>query len=135
MLVLVGAWFALAGGISALAGLCARQQTRRLRRTGLSAWATAVAAPASGDDQPDGPVHRTLIRYTLTDGRVVEQASPRPARKSASLHPGQKVLVWYNPQDPLDVVVYGQEGRLADRAFVVVGVVFVLLGVAIAVSG
>jgi len=59
-----------------------------------------------------------LIQYTLTDGRVVERIFPEPARKASSLHPGQKVLVWHNPEDPQEILVCGREGRLisADAA-------------------
>lgn len=52
-----------------------------------------------------------------------------------SLQPGQKVLVWYDPNDPDDVLVYGRWGRAADRAFVTAGALFVLIGVAVATFG
>ncbi|HEX8007267.1 MAG TPA: DUF3592 domain-containing protein, partial [Trebonia sp.] len=55
------------------------------------------------------------------------------AAASKTLRPGQSVLVWYDPKDPMDVLVYGREGRLSDRMFVAAGVVLVLAGVAIAV--
>ena len=45
---------------------------------------------------------------------------------------GQKVLVWYDPADPQDVLVYGRDGRIADLGFVLAGTVFVLAGAAIA---
>jgi hypothetical protein len=133
MSILIGAWFALAGGLAVLAGLCAMRRVRRLRRDGLATWAMAVPPPACAGEQPDGSPRRPLIQYTLTDGRVVERISPAPARRTASLHPGQKVLIWYDPKDPQDVLVYGREGRFADRAFVAVGVLFMLLGVGTAV--
>jgi Protein of unknown function (DUF3592) len=135
MAVVIGLWFALAGGVAALAGLSARQRARRLRRNGLSAWATAVPAQFPDDEQPAKSASPTMIQYTLADGQVMERASPRPARKSASLRPGQKVLVWYQPRDPQDVLVYGQEGRLADWAFLLIGVLFIFIGIAIAAFG
>jgi hypothetical protein len=76
-----------------------------------------------------------VIQYTLADGRVVERLSPGSARKAAMLRPGQKVLVWYDPEDPEDVLVYGREGRAADLAFVVAGVLFIMLGVGIVALG
>jgi hypothetical protein len=38
------------------------------------------------------------------------------------------VLVWYDPEDPDDVLVYGRWGRAIDRTFVAAGTVFVLIG-------
>jgi hypothetical protein len=51
------------------------------------------------------------------------------------LRPGQKVLVWYDPDDPQDVLVYGREGRVADLVFVIAGALFIALGAGIAASG
>jgi hypothetical protein len=132
MSILVGALLALPGGLAVLAGLSGVRRARRLRRDGVSAWAMAVPPLASAGEQPGGSPHRTLIQYQLADGRVVERISPEPARKTASLHPGQKILIWYDPDDPQDVLVYGREGRLADWAFVVVGVLFIVVGTGIA---
>jgi hypothetical protein len=63
---------------------------------------------------------------------VLELSFPAPARKAAALSRGQQVLVWYDPEDPRDVLVYGREGSLADRAFVAAGTLFILAGAAIA---
>jgi hypothetical protein len=128
LMIGVGIWFAFAGAVAVLAGLSGMRWSRRLRRDGLAAWAMAVSPPASAGEQPDESPRRTLIQYTLTDGRVVERVSPGPLRKSAALRPGQKVLVWYNPDDPQDVLVYGREGRLGNRAFVAAGLLFMLIG-------
>ena len=51
------------------------------------------------------------------------------------MQPGQKVLVWYDPNDPDDVLVYGRWGRAADRAFVTAGMLFVLIAAAVATFG
>jgi len=128
MSVLIGIWFALVGGLAVLAGLSGMRHRRRLRRDGLPTWAVSVSPPVAAGDQPRGSPRRTLIQYTLTDGRVVGRIFPEPARKAASLRPGQKVLVWYDPEDPQDVLVYGREGRFADRAFLAVGVLFMIVG-------
>jgi hypothetical protein len=128
MSIVIGVWFALAGGLAALAGLSGRRRARRLRRYGLSAWATAVPSPASAGQPP----RRTMIQYALPDGQVIERLSPPPARRAASLQPGQNVLLWYDPADPQDVLVYGREGRLADRAFVAAGMLLILAGAGIA---
>ena len=131
MPVLFGVLIAVPGGLAALAGLAAMRRKRRLRREGVSAWAMALTPPGPAE-QPGGPAHRTLIQYELADGRVEERIEPQPGRKTASLRPGQKVLVWYDPDDPQDVLVYGREGRLADAAFVAAGGLFMMTGAGIA---
>jgi hypothetical protein len=135
MSVLVGLFLALPGGLAALAGLSGRRRARHLRRTGVPAWAMAVSPPASAGEEPGGPPHRTLIQYELADGRVLEQISSAPIGKAGALTPGQKVLVWYDPQDPREILVYGRDGRGTDLAFVAVGALFMLAGLAIAIIG
>jgi len=131
MLIVIGIWFALAGGLAALAGLTAMRRARRLRRAGSSVWAVALPRPVSAAEEPGDSSGRTVLQYTLADGRVVERLSPGSARKAAMLRPGQKVLVWYDPDDPQDVLVYGREGRAGNLAFVTAGVVFIMLGVGV----
>ena len=135
MLVLIGVWCAVAGGLAALAGLSGMRRARRLRRSGSAAWAVAVPGPVPADQRPGGTSRRILIQYTLADGRVIERLSPAPARKTASLRAGQQVLIWYDPDDPEDALVYGREGKAADLAFVIAGALLILTGVAIAVLG
>jgi len=135
MLIVIGVWFALAGGVAALAGLTGMRRARRLRRGGSPVWAVALPGPVSVGEEPGGSPGRTVIQYTLADGRVVERPSPGSARKAAMLRPGQKVLVWYDPDDPQDVLVYGREGRAADLVFVITGALFIALGAGIAAIG
>jgi hypothetical protein len=135
MLIVIGVWFALAGGLAALAGLTAMRRARRLRRGGSPVWAVALPRPASAAEGVGGSPGRTVIQYTLADGRVVERLSPGSARKAAMLRPAQKVLVWYDRQDPQNVLVYGREGRAADLAFVIAGALFIMLGVGIVTLG
>jgi hypothetical protein len=96
MSILIGVWFAVAGGLAGLAGLTGPRRMRRLRRDGVTTWAVFGETPAAADEASGSP-RRILIRYTLTDGRVIERICPAAARKAASLGPGQKVLVWYDP--------------------------------------
>ncbi|HEY7145844.1 MAG TPA: DUF3592 domain-containing protein [Streptosporangiaceae bacterium] len=135
MLIVIGVWFALAGGVAALAGLTRMRRARRLRRGGSPVWAVALPRPVPMDEGAGGPPGRTMIQYTLADGRVVERVSPGPARKAALLRPGQRVLVWYDPDDPYELLVYGREGRVADLAFVIAGALFIALGAGIAAIG
>ena len=134
MTIGIGIWFALAGGLAALAGLTGMRHTRQLRRRGVTAWATAVP-PVSADDPLGGPPQRTVIRYGLADGRVIEQIVPEPAWKAAMLRAGRKVLIWYDPENPQDILIHGREGRHFDRAFVAAGMLFMLLGTGIAAFG
>jgi hypothetical protein len=92
----------------------------------------AVRPPATPDQEPGGSGGPLLIRYTLADGRVMERITPQPARKQPGLRAGQPVLVWYNPEDPDEVLVYGRETRAADRGFLIAGVIFMLLGAGLA---
>ena len=131
MTIVAGAWFALVGAIAAIAGLSGMRQSRRLRRDGVSAWAVAVPPAVPAAERPDWPPHRTMIQYALPDGQVVERISPQPARKAAALRPGQHVLVWYDPADPQDVLVYGREGRIANRLFLAAGLVLIGVGIAL----
>jgi hypothetical protein len=132
MSIVAGVWFALAGAIAALAGLSRMHLSRRLRRDGVSVWAVAVPPSVPVGEQPDWPPHRTMIQYALADGQVIERISPRPARRAAVLRPGQRVLVWYDPADPRDVLVYGREGRIANRLFLAAGALLILIGAGVA---
>ena len=109
MTVVIGIWFALAGGLAALAGLTGIHRTHRLRRRGLAAWATAVPPVAAGAPAGRSP-GLALMRYGLADGRVMESFCPEAVWKAALLRPGHKVLVWYDPADPQDVLIHRRRG-------------------------
>jgi len=147
MLIILGVWLALAGAVAALAGLAGMHRVRRLRRGGVATWALPVTWPgpepgqepgagAAAVDQPSsGSPPRVLLQYTLPDGRVIESSARARTTKSASLRPGEPVLIWYDPRDPDDVLVYGRWGRAGNRAFVAAGTLLVILGVALAIAG
>jgi hypothetical protein len=135
MATAVGVWFALAGVLPVVVGLAGRQRVRRLRRDGVKAWAVAVPQPATDGGRADGerPGKRPVaLEYRLTDGRVLDKLAPGAARKTA-LRPGQSVLIWYDPADPFDILVYGREGRASDLMFMAAGAVVMLAGAGIAV--
>jgi hypothetical protein len=132
MLIFIGVWFALGGGLAALAGLSGLHRARRLRRDGIPTWAVTVAAPVQPEDLPGRSPRMTMLQYAPADGQVIERLTPRPARRKRPLSLGEKVLVWYDPADPQDVLVYGRDGRIAELGYVLAGTVFVLAGGAIA---
>jgi Protein of unknown function (DUF3592)/Mu transposase, C-terminal len=128
MLTVIGFWFALAGGLAVLAGLSGRRRARRLRAGESAVWALTIARPLPGGPPGDSSPPRLLLQYTLADGHVMEHIVPGRARKAGRLRPGEKVLIWYDPQDPDDILVYGHEGRTADLAFIVTGLLLILAG-------
>jgi Protein of unknown function (DUF3592) len=135
MLILFGIWVLVAGAVAALAGLSGLHRVRRLRRDGVTAWALAVPEPAPAGQPPGESADRVMLQYTLSDGRMVERIGPAPRSRSGSPRPGDKVLIWYDPADPDDVLLYGRWGRAADRAFLTIGLLFIVAGIAIAVAG
>ena len=140
MLIVWGVWVAIAGGVAALAGLSGMRRVRRLRRDGVAVWALPVTEPVPADqppqDQPpDGLPPRMLLQYSLEDGRVLERSARARVTRSPPLRPGEPVLIWYDPRDPEDVLIYGRWGRVPDRTFVTAGTLLILVGAAIAAFG
>ena len=125
MLIMIAIVLVAPGCVALVAGLTGMHRVRRLRRKGVAPWALTVATPAS--EHVPGTPRQVLLQYTLADGRVFERIA-LAAKRKAALHPGQKVLLWYDPKDPDDVLVYGRWGRSADRVFVAAGTALVLLG-------
>jgi hypothetical protein len=125
MAVVIGIWIALSGALPALAGLTGMRRVRRLRRDGVAAWATAVPL------YPAGAPQQVALRYELPDGRVVDNPM---GGKTGALLAGERALIRYDPADPMDALVQGREGRVADLAFVVTGAVLVAAGAAIAIG-
>lgn len=135
MLIVLGVWVAIAGGVAALAGLSGMRRVRRLRRDGVAAWALPVTEPVPEDQPSSGAPPRMLLQYSLEDGRVLERSARAQVTRSAPLRPGEPVLIWYDPRDPDDVLIYGRWGRVSDRAFVTAGTLLILVGAAIAIFG
>jgi Protein of unknown function (DUF3592) len=133
MQVVAGGWMFVVGVMAALAGLAGLRRTRRLRRCGESAWATVVPAVTDDSSEAGRSPRRVMVQFALPDGRVVEQLCPRPAR-AADPEPGQKILVWYDPGDPSDVLVYRRDGR-SDVLFVAAGGALLVAGIVLAVFG
>jgi hypothetical protein len=135
MAIALGVWFAIAGVVATVVGLAGRRRVRRLRRYGVKAWAVAVPQPTATEERADeerSGGRRVALQYRLADGRVLNKLAPGAARK-ARLRPGESVLIWYDPADPFDILVYGRNGRTSDLMFMAVGAVFVLAGAGIAI--
>jgi hypothetical protein len=120
----LGIWLGLAGAVAVLVGLAGMRRVRRLRRAGVQAWAVVMPQP-----QDDGE-SLVALAYTLADGRVLEKLT---AGKISALLPGERVLIWYDPADPADVLVYGRQGLVLDAGFVIVGAVLVAAGAIIGI--
>jgi hypothetical protein len=135
MLVITGLVLALGGALAAIAGLTDMRRMRRLRRSGVKEWATVVhpaaQPPRRGDDL--GPLP-AMLRYSIADGRVAEQVFPRSG-EADTLDRDQKILVWYDPADPSDVLVYRRHGDRASVVFLAAGCALVAAGLAIAALG
>jgi Protein of unknown function (DUF3592) len=130
MLVITGVWLSVLGALAAIAGLADRRRVQRLRRTGVMDWATVVARAIRPGERPDGS-SPAIIQFPLADGRVVERILSRSGR-AVTPEPGQKILVWYDPADPADVLVYGRYGTRVDRFFIAVGCILLVAGAALA---
>jgi hypothetical protein len=128
-MIVVGVWFAIAGAVAALAGLYGMRRAWRLRRDGVRTWGMAVLPPVSHQDDFDTSPESILIQYTLVDGRVLERLTPRPVRAHTAPRVGQPVAIWYNPEDPDEILVYGRDTRLSDRALVIAGLLFIVIGI------
>ena len=131
-MIVVGVWFALAGAVAALAGLYGIRRASRLRRDGVRTWGMAVLPPVSPGEELEGSPGSLLIQYTLVDGRVLERLTPRPLRPHTAPRVGQPVAVWYNPDDPDEILVYGRDTRLSDRALLMAGLAFIAIGASLA---
>ena len=88
MLILQGVLLALVGALAGLAGLTGLARNRRLRRDGLTAWATIVPA-LRGDDEPE----RIAVQFALADGRVIERPRGRRPGVGAGPRPEDARLV------------------------------------------
>ncbi len=133
MQAVTGAWLALAGVLAVMSGIASMRRARQLRRRGTTAWAVIVRSSGPGEHQDAGS-RRMLVQFALPDGRVVERTCPEPTRGPGP-RSGQQVLVWYDPEDPADVLVSGRQSRRADKIFVAVGTLFMIVGSLIAFFG
>lgn len=134
MLILMGIWLAAGGAVACLAGYSGIRSARRLRRLGVSTWALVVPRPRSSECDVGGQSGGTLIQYSLAGGQMLERYAPRRIGKSSWLSPGERVLVWYDPDDPQNVLLSGRASGVADIAFVLAGMAFILIGVVIAAA-
>jgi hypothetical protein len=125
MATVLGIWLGLTGAVPALAGLAGLRRVRRLHRHGVRAWATAVRLYPAGEE------YQVALRYALPDGRVLENPM---GGKTGALLAGERVLIWHDRADPMDALVHGRNGRVADLAFVVTGAVLAAAGAAIAIA-
>jgi hypothetical protein len=133
MLVVFGLCLALPGLLALITGVTGWRRVGRLRQHGTSAWAMVVPAADGRPDWPELDRPRVMIQYTLDDGMVMERPLPLPASET-KLTPGERVLIWYDPADPGDAIMYRRAPRRGTVAFMAAGTFFLALGVAIATA-
>ena len=126
-MIVFGVWLALAGAVALL------------RRAGRAAPGPAAAPPRAdgvGRDRPGAgrgkaaAPHAGAVPAGGRAGAGADRARGRHPHGTPAA--GQKVLVWYDAEDPGDILVYGRWGRAADWAFVAAGAVAVLGGLILA---
>jgi hypothetical protein len=142
MPIVFGVWFVLAGGLAALVGGTDLRRIKRLRAHGEKVWAAVTPRQVEdGEDREDredsgaGGAGDMSLQYQLPDGRVMERMSSLPASKAAARRPRQKVLIWYDPKEPDDILVYGRREGTLDVAFLVAGTLLILAGIGMAAFG
>lgn len=129
---MIGVLFALFGVLAALAGMTGMRRSKRLRTRGVPVWAMAMPAAVSAGGLPAATGEATVLQYQLEDGRVIERICPGAAPTRGRLAPGARVLLWYDPADPEDVLVFGRDSRRVDQAFLAAGGVLVIAGAVVA---
>ena len=117
------------GCLAAVVGITSLRNAQRLRDSGRSAWGLVIARVTDNESPAEAP-QLAVIQYVLPDGRVVEHRCKQPARRSAALRTGEKVLIWYDPADPGEVLVHRRDGHRSDWAFFAAGMLLILLGAA-----
>jgi Protein of unknown function (DUF3592) len=133
MSIEIGVVLGIAGCLAVLAGLASMRRSRRLASRGVAVLAMALRIPESAGE--GDPQDRIVLQYALDDGRIVERVTPSSRRRGERLEPGRRVLIWYDPADPGDVLVFGRDGRRADWAFVAGGLLLIIAGALVAAIG
>ena len=116
--VILGSIAAFGGLLSVGAGTAGWRALRRIRDTGVAAWALVAPAPTSPEDSRSA--YRPFLRYTTEDGRHLEVFSPAAPTKARPLVEGRPILIHYDPADPAQVVLHGTR-PYADLFFIVLG--------------
>ncbi len=133
MPTVIGIWIALAGVLPVIVGLAAMRRVARLRQGGVNTWALTVPPRLGNGTGGTGGGRYVGLQYTLADGRVLEKLVPARGGKIGTLRPGQQILIWYDPADPMDILVYGRPGRVSDTAFVLAGLALMAGGAVLAI--
>jgi len=141
-LIVVGAVFAAGGALFFALGVLLARSKRRFDRTALRAagevvdvrWQSRSGLAASGAQRIGYPV----LRFTLPDGDTVETVA-RTTTSADVLQRGRAVPVLYDPADPrkarIDSGPAAAGPTLMSAGFMVIGGVFVVLGLALVAGG
>jgi hypothetical protein len=127
-----GVGFPLVGVVLILIGAYLYMSYERARREGVLTSGTVVGMEEWHDE--DGPMYAPVVRFTTTDGQVVEFSSSTRSRP-AEYGPGDTVQVLYQPGAPRDAEIDTAFGRYAGPAVLVfVGAVLAVVGAGFAVA-
>lgn len=120
---MLGMVIVLGGAVALIAGIADRRRTRHIRAAGETAWAVIVAAPTHPEYEPSA--YRPLLRFETSDGRVVEVFSPLPPTRRRPLTEGRKILVYFDPAEPTQVLIHGGRQR-SSATFIALGIVAIV---------
>ncbi|CAM3726571.1 DUF3592 domain-containing protein [Nocardiopsis rhodophaea] len=139
-----GGLFVAAGLLTVISSIWFARDTNRLRRSPGRALATITHSwdePAGSNmhrnvdtssPSPRGWVNAYTVLFDLPDGRRVHRRSP-VATSTTRYEPGQRVAVAYDPSDPTSIWVGSGRSSIVPLVIGIgVGVLFILVGVAIA---
>jgi hypothetical protein len=141
-LIVVGAIFAGGGAVLFAVGVLLARANRRFDRTARQApgevvdvrWQSRSGLAAGASQRVGYPV----LRFTLPDGHTVETVA-RTTTSFDALNQGRTVTVLYDPADPrrarIDSPTAAAGPTLLTVGFMVMGGVFVVLGLALIAGG
>ena len=122
--------FALVGPVLVYRGVVSLRTDSRFQRTAQRAVGvvTQVRRDHTGNTSYDYPV----VRFNLPDGRTVEAAAVQGAAPGRGSE-GDRVDLLYNPENPTDIRIAGfmGSGQMGGIVLIIMGVMFVLMGVGI----
>jgi hypothetical protein len=135
----IGVLFALLGGVFVAIGTRGARASREFERVARRAPGVLTDIRYERIGTPgEGSMHAVpVVRFTLPDGRTV-QTEARMGATPGFNKPGKEITVLYDPADPrrarVDARMAGA-GALAGGCMASLGLIFVVVGIALAIGG